>query len=103
MTNPWGGLDAAAQDKELHLESDVTKDLQAAFEPYRQSLQTLIDDALDDTAGYFGTNDLAKILEGAFNARGEALTKYLTEQLSQSKDFVKTAQDAATTQSEAEQ
>ncbi|MCV7283249.1 hypothetical protein H7J88_26790 [Mycolicibacterium flavescens] len=95
MTSPWGNLDDATQNDELYLEPDVISDLNKAFEPYRQSLQTLIDDALDDTAGYFGTNELAKILETAFNARGEMLTKYLTEQLSQSKDFVKTAQDAA--------
>jgi hypothetical protein len=35
-------------------------------------------------------------LEQAFNSRGTTLTNYLQQQLSQTQDFVKTAQDAAT-------
>jgi hypothetical protein len=61
-------------------------------------LQTLINDRLDDTSGFFGTasNPLAVQLEQAFNSRGTTLTNYLQQQLSQTQDFVKTAQDAAT-------
>ncbi|SEH82317.1 hypothetical protein SAMN04489835_4557 [Mycolicibacterium rutilum] len=97
MTNPWSGLDAATQEKNLYLDPSVIPELNRVFEPYKASLQRLIDDGLDETATYFGTekNSLAVILGKAFDARGKELTTYLNEQLSQSKDFVKTAQDAA--------
>jgi hypothetical protein len=99
MTNPWSSLDAATGDKKLFLDEHASSQVVNAFGPYRDSLQRLITDALDDTTGYFGTskggkNPLAKLLEDAFNARGKMLTDYLKAQLSQSQDFVKTAQDA---------
>jgi len=99
MTNPWNALDAATGEKKLFLDEDATNKVVKAFPPYRDSLQRLITDALDDTTGYFGTskggkNPLAKLLEDAFNARGKMLTDYLKAQLSQAQDFVKTAQDA---------
>jgi hypothetical protein len=97
MTSPWSSLDAATGDKKLYLEPDVASKVDKAFTPYETSLQTLINDALDETSG-FGTdgNPLAKLVADAFNSRGAALTTYLKAQLSQTQDFVKTAQDAAT-------
>lgn len=98
MTNPWGGLDAATTNGELLLNPAVSQQVNQAFTPYETSLRTLVNDALDDTAGYFGTdsNPLATILEEAFNGRGKALTAYVQDQLSQARALVKTAQDAAT-------
>lgn len=101
MTSPWGGLDAATADGKLylHLEPDAVTTLEtSAFKPYETKLQAIIDNALDDTTGYFGANsknDLAKAMETAFNAKGKALTDYVREQLAQTTDFVKTAKDAA--------
>jgi hypothetical protein len=96
MTSPWSSLDAATGDKKLYLDPAVMPEVDKAFAPYEASLQRLIDDELDETTGYFGTdeNPLAKLLEKAFNARGAQLTQYLKEQLSQTQDFVKTARDA---------
>jgi hypothetical protein len=94
MTNPWGALDKATGEKNLYLDPQVIKAVNTSFNDYEKSLQTLLDDALDDTTG-FGTNDLAVIVQKAFNARGTTLTSYLKEQLSQTKDFEKTARDAA--------
>ncbi|WP_319446535.1 MULTISPECIES: hypothetical protein [unclassified Mycobacterium] len=98
MTNPWNALDTATGAKKLYLELDegVIADVNKASTTYQDSLQTLINDALDDTTGYFGTadNPLAVLLEKAFNARGTVLTKYLTDQLAQTQGFVKTAGDA---------
>ena len=98
MTTPWGALDAATAKGDLLLNPAVSQEVNQAFTPYEASLQALISAALDDTAGYFGTdsNPLATILEEAFNGRGTTLTDYLKEQLSQTQHFVKTAQDAAT-------
>jgi hypothetical protein len=98
MTSPWSALDSATGSKNLYLNPDVIPAVNNAFEPYGVSLQTLINDRLDDTTGYFGTasNPLAVQLEQAFNSRGTTLTNYLQQQLSQTQDFVKTAQDAAT-------
>ncbi|HET6734012.1 hypothetical protein, partial [Mycobacterium sp.] len=95
--NPWGALDAAAGKGELKLEPGVSEAVDQAFTPYEDSLETLIADTLDETTEYFGTpdNPLAVLLEKAFNERGKLLTDYLKEQLSQTQDFVKTAQDAA--------
>ncbi|MED5814284.1 hypothetical protein VST63_18130 [Mycolicibacterium sp. 050232] len=101
MTSPWGGLDAATVDGKLylHLEPNVVTELEtSAFDPYEERLQAIITNALDDTTGYFGENtknDLAKAMETAFNAKGKALTDYVREQLAQTRDFVKTAHDAA--------
>jgi len=98
MTTPWGELDAAAGKGDLLLDPAVSQEVNQAFTPYESSLQTLINDALDDTTEYFGTsgkNPLALHLENAFNARGKLLTDYLEKQLSQSQDLVKTARDAA--------
>jgi hypothetical protein len=98
MTSPWSSLDAAAGKKELLLKPEVSAQVDSAFKPYHDSLQTLINDALDDTAGYFGKspkNTLAPLLETAFNARGKVLTDYLNKQLSETQAFAKTAQDAA--------
>lgn len=96
MTSPWGALDAATGANKLYLDPAALPAINQAFDPYQSSLQTLINDRLDDTKGYFGTasNPLALLLESAFNARGIALTNYLKAQLSQTQDFVKTAQDA---------
>jgi hypothetical protein len=98
MTNPWSNLEAATGSSNLYLNPDVIPAVNNAFEPYGQSLQTLINDRLDVTTGYFGTasNPLAVQLEQAFDSRGSNLTNYLQQQLSQTQDFVKTAQDAAT-------
>jgi hypothetical protein len=97
MTNPWNGLDADTQNDKLYLERGVANDIKTAFEPYEDSLNTLIGDALDDTTGYFGTekNPLAVVLEKAFNGKGKVLTDYLEEQRAQARGFVKTAEDAA--------
>lgn len=101
MTSPWPGLDAATTDGKLylHLEPGVVTELEtSAFDPYEAKLQAIIDNALDDTTGYFGknpNNDLAKAMETAFNAKGKALTDYVREQLAQTQDFIKTAHDAA--------
>jgi hypothetical protein len=98
MTSPWSSLDAATGQKKLYLEPGVSQQVQAAFTPYQTSLQTLINDALDDTKGYFGENaknTLARLLETAFNARGKVLTDYLNKQLSEAEAFVQTAHDAA--------
>ncbi|BBX89056.1 hypothetical protein H5U98_28800 [Mycolicibacterium boenickei] len=101
MTSPWGGLDAATADGKLylHLEPDAVTNLETtAFKPYEEKLQAIIDNALDDTTGYFGANEkneLAKAMETAFNAKGKALTDYVREQLAQTQDFIKTAHDAA--------
>jgi hypothetical protein len=97
--NPWGALDAAAGEGNLLLNPEVKRQIETAFTPYETSLETLINAALDDTTGYFGTperNNLARHLQEAFNQRGTELTNYLEQQLSQTQDFVKTAQDAAT-------
>src|SRR5262245_61838952 len=98
MANPCSDLDAATGNKKLYLKSDAGQAVVQASQPYEASLQTLIDDALDDTTGYFGTtggkNTLAPILEKAFNARGKTLTDYLKEQLSQTQALVQTARDA---------
>ena len=98
MTSPWGGLDAATTKGELLLNPAVSQQVNQAFTPYESALQTLVTDALDDTAGYFGTdsNPLATILEEAFNGRGKALTTYVQDQLTQARSLVQTAQDAAT-------
>jgi hypothetical protein len=96
--NPWPALDVATGEKKLRLNPDLMPAINNAAGPYQQSLNTLVADALDDTTGYFGTperNDLARILQEAFNARGRMLTDYLKEQRSQTELFVKTAQDAA--------
>ena len=97
MTSPWSGLDGATGSKNLYLEPDVVPAVNNAFTPYGTSLQTLINDRLDNTSGYFGTasNPLATQLEQAFNSRGTSLTNYLQQLLSQTQDFVKSAQDAA--------
>ncbi|MCV7067869.1 hypothetical protein [Mycolicibacterium houstonense] len=97
MTNPWAGLNADAANKKLYLDPTVIAEVNRVFEPYEESLETLINDALDETTGYFGTpaNPLAVLVQKVFDARGKALTEYLTEQLSQSQAFVKTARDAA--------
>jgi hypothetical protein len=98
MTNPWNALDAATQEEGgLYLEQDVPQQIKTAFEPYETSLQTLLDDALDDTTGYFGTdkNPLAGVMETAFNGRGQMLTEYLKEQRAQARGLIKTAEDAA--------
>lgn len=97
--NPWGALDAAAGEGKLLLNPEVRDQINTAFTPYEGSLERLINDALDDTNGYFGKaerNALARHLQEAFNQRGTALTNYLEQQLSQTQDFVKTARDAAT-------
>jgi hypothetical protein len=96
--NPWGALDAAAGEGKLLLNPAVKQQIDQAFTPYESSLEALINAALDDTTGYFGTserNPLARHLQEAFNNRGTALTNYLEQQLSQTQDFVKTAHDAA--------
>lgn len=95
--NPWAALDAATQDGNLYLEESAKNDVVSAFNTYNHSLQTLIDDALDDTAGYFGSagNDLAALLEKAFNERGKTLTTYLKAQQTQATYFKQTAEDAA--------
>ncbi|WP_101949768.1 hypothetical protein [Mycobacterium sp. 3519A] len=93
MTNPWGALDKATGEKQLYLDKNAFPAVKSTFEDYETSLQTLINDALDDTSGY-GTNDLAVIVQKAFNSRGSALTAYLKEQLSQTQDLKKTAEDA---------
>ncbi len=49
MTNPWDGLVTAPGDGDLHLDPEVKKQLDTAFNPYNEKLQALIDDALDDT------------------------------------------------------
>ena len=104
MTSPWSSLDADTAADKLYLDPAVIPEVNQAFAPYETSLQTLIDDELDETTGYFGTpeNPLANILQQAFNARGKMLTDYLKEQLSQTQDFVKTARDAAAAQQAAE-
>lgn len=104
MTNPFAGLDADTGDGKLYLDDEVKKAVETAFTPYNTALQTLINDALDDTTGYFGTtgNELAKILEETFNGRGKSMTDYLKEQQSQATAFKKTAQDAAAAQEAAE-
>lgn len=97
--NPWGALDAATTEGKLMLNPEVKTQIEGAFTPYEGALEALIDDALDDTTGYFGVaarNPLARHLQDAFNGRGTALTDYLEQQLSQTQDFVKTARDAAT-------
>jgi hypothetical protein len=93
MTNPWAALDKATGEKHLYLNPNAFSAVSQTFNDYETSLQTLIDDALDDTTGY-GSNELAGIVQTAFNGRGAALTKYLKEQLSQTKDLEKTAYDA---------
>lgn len=101
MTSPWGGLNAGAADGKLylHLEPTVVDQLERdAFNPYEAKLQAIIHDALNDTTGYFGknaNNDLARAMENAFNAKGKALTDYVTEQLAQTQDFMQTARNAA--------
>jgi hypothetical protein len=100
MTNPWSSLDAATGKKELYLNPKAMPAVGRAFADYEQKLQTLIDDALDNTTG-FGTNNLAVIVQKAFNARGAALTSYLKEQLSQTHALEKTARDATTAIQEA--
>ncbi|MDV3124019.1 hypothetical protein M1247_03770 [Mycobacterium sp. 21AC1] len=96
--NPWAGLDADTGNGKLYLDESAISGVNTAWADYEKSLETLINDSLDETTGYFGTstNPLAGMLEKAFNARGKDLTDYLKEQLSQSQAFVKTAQDAAT-------
>jgi hypothetical protein len=97
MTNPWTGLDADTQKDKLYLERGVANEIKSVFAPYDSSLQAIIDDAMDDSSGYFGTpaNPLAGVLEKAFNSRGEMLTEYVQEQQTQARAFVKTADDAA--------
>jgi hypothetical protein len=101
MTSPWSALDGATHPQTgkptLYLEPSVIPALNQASDSYCQSLQTLIDDRLDDTTGYFGTkaNPLALLLEKAFNSRGTVATNYCQQQLSQTQDLVKTACDAA--------
>lgn len=97
MTSPWGGLDADTVNDKLYLDPTVISEVNRVFEPYEESLETLIGDSLDETTGYFGTgaNDLAVLVQKIFDARGKELTDYLKEQLSQAQAFVKTARDAA--------
>lgn len=97
MSSPWGPLDAATGDKKLYLDPAAIPKIEQTIDPYETAMQTLINDSLDDTTGYFGTadNPLAVKVEAAFNARGRQLTEYLKAQLSQTQDFVKTARDAA--------
>src|SRR5687767_11177935 len=104
MTSPWSSLDTATGDKKLYLDPAVIPEVDRVYTPYEAALQDLIDDALDDTRGYFGTtkNVLADVIGKAFNARGKALTEYLKEQQSQTRDFVKTARDAANAMQAAE-
>ena len=102
MTNPWNALDAATGAKKLYLDPTVISEVNRVYTPYEAALQDLMDDGLDDTAGYFGTNSLADVMGKAFNARGKMLTDYLKEQQSQASGFVKTARDAANAQLAAE-
>lgn len=97
MTSPWGPLDAATGEDKLYLDPAAIPAIERTLDPYESSLQTLINDGLDRTQGFFGTpdNPLAVLLENAFNARGTQLTEYLTAQLTQTQDFIKTARDAA--------
>lgn len=97
MTNPWGALDNAAANKDLFLDPKVISTINTVYEPYEESLETLIKNSLDETTDYFGTaaNPLAQLVQKLFDARGKELTDYATEQLSQSKAFIKTARDAA--------
>ncbi|OMC12155.1 hypothetical protein [Mycolicibacterium fortuitum] len=97
MTNPWGGLDADTINKKLYLDPTVISEVNRVFEPYEESLETLIGDSLDETTGYFGTpeNPLAVLVQKVFDDRGKELTDYLKEQLTQAQGFVKTARDAA--------
>ncbi|MEV0672981.1 hypothetical protein [Mycobacterium sp. NPDC050441] len=97
MTNPWGGLDAATTKKQLYLDPKVISTINTVYEPYEETLETLIRNSLDETTDYFGTsaNPLAVLVQKLFDARGKELTDYATEQLSQSQAFIKTARDAA--------
>ncbi len=65
MTNPWGGLDADTVNKKLYLDPTVISEVNRVFEPYEESLETLIGDSLDETTGYFGTpeNPLAVLVQ----------------------------------------
>jgi hypothetical protein len=96
MTSPWTALEAATRTKDLYLHSATSKAISQACEPYQQSLQTLIDDRLDDTTGCFGTpkNPVAGVLEQAFNSRNTGLTNYEQQQLFQAGYLMKTASDA---------
>jgi hypothetical protein len=97
MTSPWGALDQATGSNKLYLDPAAIPEIEKTLDPYESSLQTMINDRLDDTKDFFGTadNPLAMLLQNAFNARGTQLTQYLTTQLSQTQDFIKTARDAA--------
>jgi hypothetical protein len=103
-TYSWNDLDGAVGAKTLFLCPSTIPALEQARVPYEASLQALINDRLDDTGACFGTlaNPLARFLEDAFNARGTALTNYLIQQLSQTKDFIKTCHDAAAPQQAAD-
>jgi hypothetical protein len=105
MTNPWAPAYAAAGDKKLLLNPDAMTQINDALGPYQDALDTLKSDALDDTAGYFGTggNPLAGLLGKAFDARGTMLKDYVTAQSSQTEDFVRTAQAAGRAFEAAEQ
>ena len=104
MTSPWSSLDADTGAKKLYLDPTVIPDINRVYGPYEASLQRLLDDALDDTGGYFGTdkNQLALALGTAFNQRGKDLTEYVSQQLAQARGFVKTARDAANAMQAAE-
>lgn len=97
MTNPWAGLHADTGNKKLYLDPAVISTINRVFEPYEESLQTLQRQALNETAGYFGTpaNPLAGHVEKLFDGRGTQLTEYVTDQLTQSTAFIETARAAA--------
>lgn len=100
MTDPWAELAAAPGKGQLFLDQTVKTDVENAFGPYNDKLTELKRDALDDTNGYFGTDDnpLASHLEAAFNGRGKVLTDYLKEQQAQALNLVTAAQEAAKAQ-----
>ncbi len=105
MSSPWSSLDAATGSKNLYLNPSLIPAVSQAYEPYGQTLQTLMEDRLDYTTGYFGNsarNELAGLLEKAFASPGVALTDYLQKQRSTAQDFIKTAQDAAAAQTAAD-
>ncbi|OHT81184.1 hypothetical protein [Mycobacteroides saopaulense] len=96
MSNPWSSLDADTASKKLYLDPEVMPKINGAIDAYKGGLQSVINASVSDTTGFGNDNPFATALKKAFDTRGATLTNYVKQQLTNTEDFVQTANDAVT-------